>query len=717
MRKFFLLIVFLILASVSTIKAVKAETVLEAAANALQPGNWVKITTNNSASVIIKPNGGDILEWSNKGGWDPVGKRAYYCGTSHHGTFINGCVSYDDATNTWSSIGLPAGIVSTPTGNYDETFVHGYDLNTFDTARGDFYVWWNSSLFKYHVATSTWSTIQGGPNIGACQASKQSFIYFPDIDRLVFLNNRCGGYAYYYNPANGTWDNGWDVSINALGNGEYEGQSVYSSQGFILGGNGTMDPLTVWKLNSSRVWSQIANPPQNIADTHSLFVADPASGRPLLLSGESGLMYEYNPKSNTWTNKGVSSLIVTSPNATSAIVVPISNYGVIMLVKSINTQTDVEVWLYKNMTQADGDFTKRCDMPGVVRCFGFNNSSDLGGEGAQNEHGYGNNNGPCFQDPQWGCPTIDNTVSASGGGSMKFITQSGAGAGNQGQWWGNFSPDLSVTFGLNSSFYIQYRERINPTMMREWHQANDAATGPKQHIINVGDLPGCNGVFFGSGGLCAPSAYTADQVITWDNSYVGPYSYSATGFYDLLDYTDANGTHKQHDTGPPYCLYPVPQQGGCFRWVADTWVTFKVKITVGSVWNEYNSGHRLEIWAGVDGQSPLRKIGDSIDAHPGGYLWRNGPIWNETVPGYGKIWLTNYITGQNPADNFGTGYTWYDELIISTEDIADPGQSGPGGGGNGSGGGATGIVKRTCPGGAFSCSRRGFRMRGKGWHY
>ena len=57
-----------------------------------------------------------------------------------------------------------------------------------------------------------------------------------------------------------------------------------------------------------------------------------------------------------------------------------------------------------------------------------------------------------------------------------------------------------------------------------------------------------------------------------------------------------------------------------------------------------------------------------------------GP-WNLTAGStaddqkFGKIWLLPYHTGKSSAQSHATGYTWYDELIISRTQIADPGPS------------------------------------------
>ena len=39
---------------------------------------------------------------------------------------------------------------------------------------------------------------------------------------------------------------------------------------------------------------------------------------------------------------------------------------------------------------------------------------------------------------------------------------------------------------------------------------------------------------------------------------------------------------------------------------------------------------------------------------------------------FGKIWLLPYDTGKDPSQSHPTAFTWYDELIISRTQIADP---------------------------------------------
>ncbi len=44
-----------------------------------------------------------------------------------------------------------------------------------------------------------------------------------------------------------------------------------------------------------------------------------------------------------------------------------------------------------------------------------------------------------------------------------------------------------------------------------------------------------------------------------------------------------------------------------------------------------------------------------------------------TAQKFGKIWLLPYNTGKDSSHTHPIAYTWYDELIISRTQVADPG--------------------------------------------
>src|SRR5262249_14701720 len=80
----------------------------------------------------------------------------------------------------------------------------------------------------------------------------------------------------------------------------------------------------------------------------SRLVGDPASGRLLFFAG-GGTIHELDPQTASWVDTQVTS---NFPQQASAMIVPVSNYGVMMLVKTVASQTQVETLLYKHATSS-----------------------------------------------------------------------------------------------------------------------------------------------------------------------------------------------------------------------------------------------------------------------------------------------------------------------------------------------------------------------------
>src|SRR5262245_58618582 len=125
------------------------------------------------------------------------------------------------------------------------------------------------------------------------------------------------------------------------------------------------------------------------------------------------------------------------------------------------------------------DFQTRCQRPGVLRCVGFDQASDIAGTA------WGSNTGI---DSGASTPTVDSSVKASGNSSLKFTIPSNSAANTSGSYWANFSADLSTQFGENSDFYVQWRQRFSPEFLNTIYTGS---AGWKQVIIGTGDKPGC----------------------------------------------------------------------------------------------------------------------------------------------------------------------------------------------------------------------------------
>ncbi|TMA97481.1 MAG: fibronectin type III domain-containing protein [Deltaproteobacteria bacterium] len=218
------------------------------------------------------------------------------------------------------------------------------------------------------------------------------------------------------------------------------------------------------------------------------------------------------------------------------------------------------------------NFAQRCAAPGVLRCFGFDSTADLGGLFGDN-FGYFNNSlhdgggnythTGCNGTADTQCPTLDNTIAASGNSSLKFVIPTNSNAGASGQWFANFTSDLSVQLGQNSDFYIQWRQRFSTVYLNTFYQPG---AGWKLIDIATGDFPGCtpatsNQVF----GLCPTSCIANDVVVqnTFLRGFAQMYN-SCTGSTSHVAYEPiqeggdfGNGfDYKIQNARPsPFCLY------------------------------------------------------------------------------------------------------------------------------------------------------------------
>lgn len=311
-------------------------------------------------------------------------------------------------------------------------------------------------------------------------------------------------------------------------------------------------------------------------------------------------------------------------------------------------------------------FDARCSAPGTVKCIGFDSDSDFNRGSGGTNGAYGQNAGIM---PPWGTSdysraTRDTSVKASGNSSLKFTIPPNSGSDSSGAFFANFSSDLSVQFGENAEFYVQWRQRFSREFLETKYTGGG---GWKQIIIGTGDKPG----------KVYASCVATEVVLTnlehrgfpimyhscTGSASHGPYD----GFYEPYQAYDFK---LQNARPAPYCLYSqsgssyFPPQGNCFGYFPDEWMTFQVRIKTGPrVGDEYRDSY-ITLWIAREGQ-PSEKV---IEWGP--YNLSAGPASDDQR--YGKVWLTPYNTNKSTAQTHPTAYTWYDELIISRNRIVDP---------------------------------------------
>jgi hypothetical protein len=253
-------------------------------------------------------------------------------------------------------------------------------------------------------------------------------------------------------------------------------------------------------------------------------------------------------------------------------------------------------------------------------------------------------------------------------------------------------PDLSLRFGANSTYYIQFRQMMSVTMV--------AAPGEtKAHWVNAAaDLPGCTPSTTGqdSPRLCFASCtavelvnqnqYTSNGFPRWYSGCPNPpYSFEliegpgVPGQYNLQNARTAPGcTYDQASAGQQF-----PPTGNCFGYRPGEWVTYSYKISlgtkgtgsVGSCNDGGPSANFINCYYGNDIQLRMGRDGQPTEPV---VTW-TGPM-NAADPNrldydmkYGKIWINAY----SKALTFPSGAEQYfDELIMSQNPIPDPGAGG-----------------------------------------
>jgi len=313
---------------------------------------------------------------------------------------------------------------------------------------------------------------------------------------------------------------------------------------------------------------------------------------------------------------------------------------------------------------ATADFTTRCAQPGVLRCVGFDSAADIAGT-------FGNNSG--ILDSGASTPVLDASIKASGASSLRFTIPSNSSADTSGSFFTNFSTDLSTQFSENAEFYIQWRQRFSPEFLDTVFAGGG---GWKQVIVSAGDKPGCTA---SNSAMCQSSCTALETVVqnTFQRGFAQMYN-SCTGStshggFDPFEEAFGGDFKLQNARPSPFCLYSqantnpktsFPPAGNCIGYVPNEWMTFQVRIQTGPRVNDEWTNSSVTLWIARDGQPSKLAIAW------GPYNLAAGSASDDLK--FGKIWLLPYDTGKDPLQAHPTGFTWYDELIISRTKIADP---------------------------------------------
>lgn len=295
---------------------------------------------------------------------------------------------------------------------------------------------------------------------------------------------------------------------------------------------------------------------------------------------------------------------------------------------------------------SQSDWTARSTAAGVIAAYGFDTA-------AQVTAGYlpGNNGTRGFYDT--------TTSTMAGGGALRFDLLAGeTGANIAGSYTAANAPwmFLGHSFGQNSTFYVQYRYRLTPSMIANLASWNSYF---KTSIFHQGNAS------------CAAMELTMTDV-----NGAGPIVYTDCGAFSMYtDVTDPLSTQNTPlltdsgwdlTTGPKYTDEPhaiVNQYPAYFQWPTNEWLTVYYKIHVGTLTSGGGpKDSTIEVWLQRQGGAYWQKFVSCITA-----LEFDGT----SADVYNNMTLTPYMTGLSTSASVAAS-VWYDELIISTQAIALP---------------------------------------------
>ncbi|MCH9683927.1 MAG: hypothetical protein K0V04_21015 [Deltaproteobacteria bacterium] len=288
----------------------------------------------------------------------------------------------------------------------------------------------------------------------------------------------------------------------------------------------------------------------------------------------------------------------------------------------------------------------------------------------------------------------DQQGQASGEGCLRMdITSSdGAASGD----WSRWLADDQREFSTGDEFFVSYRQFVPAYFASHqflggggWKQSIISRHAASMNGVSQSPPYGSNQLYeivmnnAGYRGL--PQGYNrnrAGQFRGWDEA-----SNNACSAYDfrLQAAIDHGGAADDCASvwaryGGLYSYYsqqgapdgrPNPA-GGEFPYAPDEWMGFKIRVVVGTFETsgdpaQWANDTLIQVWAAREGAQAWTLIHDKDPANGNGVS-----IGEDQGGSYDALWLLPYDTGKQPDPSREDTYTLYDEVIVSTHDIAVP---------------------------------------------
>ena len=670
-------------------------TTLGNLASSMQPGTWAVLNTAGDASgfsqaLLDSGNGHHILEYADKATWDPTSKQVLYIGQGHYE--IQKFITYNEATNTWTVQPKPFWDCSASGGG---CIGHGFQHNAINPNGREFYYrqYGSTKFFKYNIDSKSWNAISNSSLDNLVQYVQVSggVEYFPaPVNKLIFVNGELNSTANIYSSDGSSWSRVGATGQYAVGN--YSTIAVYNpvAQSMLIGG-GNVNPRKLYKINNALQVTPLGNAPINIDVSTSIVTVDPVSGDYLVFAN-GGQFYKYNITSDSWIQLNAGSVpFLVGGSVFGVVAAPINSHGVVMFIQY--NFGNSKVFLYKHSTTASSltspppppisspspsptggtDFQSKCQQPGVINCFGVDSTNQLyynwqpgsACDVVLGNHPNGNNpfglsrsgNGNAvatIQNGQCIYPDIDTSIRHSGTGALKFTIPPFSSADTSGYYSEPFKRLGNGSFlyigpgsPSGSVLYFQFYQMFDPNFVSTNFQCTGGECGGWKQMIWYGNPP------FGS------SSSTIE--VTHNNGWQRgvPQMYGQQG-HDDYGIQDAAGCPYAGSGFSSRSSYPEPP---CVQYKANQWMEFTGRIEVRGASNAPTS--RVQLW--VNGKL-------IIDYGQAKICWDNAQCGDGN--GLGSFMVTPYHTNKNSAQNHPTGFTWVDDIIVSTQPIAMTGGGG-----------------------------------------
>lgn len=321
-----------------------AATALETLAAGMPPGSWAELKTSGMHDSLFYWPPGHMLQWTDRGAWDPVTERFLFVGGAHAPDPGNkDFVTYSAASNSWKRMPDPDWFC---VGTGSSCVMHAYEHATLDeAAREMYYRPFNSSgVRRYQLDEDRWTgTLPPIPEATCCG----TLGYFPERKSLLYAD----GYGLQeYSFATGKW-----TSLAGPGKvpmGDYNTMGIYNPRHkalFFGGGNGSR---AMYRLDADGSVTAMHPLPFPMSIGLANLMVDPWSGELLLLGklefeDPLSLFYRHDASADRWDPVSAPQPIGAGSGQNTAIAAaPIVRLGVVFMIRYDYGKP--QVYLYKS---------------------------------------------------------------------------------------------------------------------------------------------------------------------------------------------------------------------------------------------------------------------------------------------------------------------------------------------------------------------------------